>query len=280
MNKYPDTDFDLKTISGGNFEIIELKKGWFEHRHILNIQHRHTFHEIIWITSGVDSHSVDFEDYDVSARKILCIPKGSVHDFKPSEDTRGWKLIFDDNFFSSTQLMSFRESQLFIPFWGNKMIELSENELGIAENSFKLLNTLVSKKQLQIVLINFISFLNDCFELKISQTDHRFFDFLKLLNQEVYQNKEVLYFADALGLSPRLLNDVVKQVTGKTTLDYMHTRLINEAKSKLLYSKYSIKEIAYSLGFDDALYFSRFFKKRTQHSPEEFRKLGAQISIK
>jgi AraC family transcriptional regulator, transcriptional activator of pobA len=275
MNKYPDTNFDLKTISRGNFELIELKRGWMENRNILNVMHRHTFHEIVWITSGSDFHSVDFDDYDVSEQKILCIPKGSIHDFKPSENSTGWKLIFDDSFFNSDQLMLFRESLLFIPFGGNKLVDLIPDEISIAEHSIKLINTLKSRKQQQIVLINFISFLNDCFESNISQFDSVFFDFLKLLNETIYKNREVSYFSNALNLSAKSLNVVIKNVTGKTTLDYIHTRLINEAKSKLLYTQYSIKEVAFSLGFEDALYFSRFFKKRTQSSPEEFRKTAS-----
>lgn len=275
MNKYPDTNFDLKTISRGNFELIELKRGWMENRNILNVMHRHTFHEIVWITSGSDFHSVDFDDYDVSEQKILCIPKGSIHDFKPSENSTGWKLIFDDSFFNSDQLMLFRESLLFIPFGGNKLVDLIPDEISIAEHSIKLINTLKSRQQQQIVLINFISFLNDCFESNISQFDSVFFDFLKLLNETIYKNREVSYFSNALNLSAKSLNVVIKNVTGKTTLDYIHTRLINEAKSKLLYTQYSIKEVAFSLGFEDALYFSRFFKKRTQSSPEEFRKTAS-----
>lgn len=275
MNKYPDTNFDLKTINRGNFELIELKKGWMENRNILNVMHRHTFHEIVWITSGSDFHSVDFDDYDVSEQKILCIPKGSIHDFRPSENTTGWKLIFDDSFFNSDQLMLFRESLLFIPFGGNKLVDLIQDEISIAEHSIKLINTLKSRKQQQIVLINFISFLNDCFESNISQIDSVFFDFLKLLNETIYKNREVSYFSNALNLSAKSLNAIIKNVTGKTTLDYIHTRLINEAKSKLLYTQYSIKEVAFSLGFEDALYFSRFFKKRTQISPEEFRKTAS-----
>ncbi|MBP1640624.1 MAG: helix-turn-helix protein [Bacteroidetes bacterium] len=279
MNKYPDTNFDLKTISRGNFEIIELKKGWMENRNILNVMHRHTFHEIVWITSGSDFHSVDFEDYSVSEQQILCIPKGSIHDFKPSENSRGWKLIFDDSYFSSDQLALFIDYQLFIPFSGNKLIDLTKDEISIAEHSIKLIHAIKSRRQQQIVLINFISFLNDCFESNIPHLNSVFFDFLKLLNEKIYERKDVSYYANALNISTKSLNVVVKNVTGKTTLDYIHTRLINEAKSKLLYTQGSIKEIAFSLGFDDALYFSRFFKKRTKNSPEEFRKRASQISI-
>ena len=186
---------------------------------------------------------------------------------------------FDDSYFNSDQLVLFRKSLLFTPFAGYKLIDFTKEETSISEQSIKLIRTIKSKKQQQIVLINFISFLNDCFESNITHVDSVFYDFLKLLNEEIYKSKEVSYYANALNISTKSLNVVVKKVTGKTTLNYIHSRLINETKSKLLYTQYSIKEIAFSLGFDDALYFSRFFKKRTKSSPEEFRKTASQMSI-
>lgn len=272
MNKYPNTDFNLKTIQNGNFEIIEIKSGWLDQRNVLNVFHRHTFHEIVWITEGTDFHSVDFEDYNVERNHILCIPKGSIHDFKPSNNTKGWKLIFDECFFDLDQLTLFQQLNLFIPYWGQKLIALKNERVDITEHSIKVLTTLKGKRNQQIVLISFLSFLNDCFELNHSNIDNNFVSFLKLLSKEIYSHREVSYFSELLNISNRTLNDVVKKATGQTTLSYIHARLINEAKSKLLYTRLNIKEIAYSIGFEDALYFSRFFKKRTNSSPEEFRK--------
>jgi len=49
-----------------------------------------------------------------------------------------------------------------------------------------------------------------------------------------------------------------------------------EAKRNLSFSKKSIKEISYELGFEDPAYFSRFFKNHTGAGPQEFR--GTAIS--
>ena len=39
---YQFTDFDLKNLAEGTFEIIELKEGWLEGRRIISELHRHT----------------------------------------------------------------------------------------------------------------------------------------------------------------------------------------------------------------------------------------------
>lgn len=53
--------------------------------------------------------------------------------------------------------------------------------------------------------------------------------------------------------------------------EYIHKLKISKAK-ELLYSGQSIKEIAYSLGFQDEKYFMRLFKKYENVTPTEFRK--------
>lgn len=279
METYPNTDFNLPSIQNGRFELIEIKEGWLAERTVLPTLHRHDFHEVIWITHGTDVHMVDFQEYSVSEGLLLCIPKGSIHDFKPSADTRGWKLIFNESIFKSYQQQAFLEFQFFIPFLGDKLITPSQEEQKIVTHSIQLLQTLKGNKQQQVVLINFLSYLNDLFEESHSDSDDQFIQFVRLLNEEIYHHREVSYYADILGTSTKSLNLLVRKTTGESTLGFIHNRLVEEAKSRLLHTTQNINEIAYNLGFKDALYFSRFFKKRTGKSPEEYRKSASHKSI-
>ncbi len=68
-----------------------------------------------------------------------------------------------------------------------------------------------------------------------------------------------------------------KKDTGKTLLAQRNLMLIEKAQTQLLLSEESIKSIAHQLGFEDELYFSRFFKKHTHRSPLEYRKLFTQL---
>lgn len=82
------------------------------------------------------------------------------------------------------------------------------------------------------------------------------------------------HLADELHLSPKYLSDLLKSLTGKTTQEHIHYRLIEKAKLKLLASDASVAEIAYELGFEYPQYFSRLFKEKTGLSPTAFRLPG------
>jgi AraC family transcriptional regulator, transcriptional activator of pobA len=69
------------------------------------------------------------------------------------------------------------------------------------------------------------------------------------------------------------------KATGMTTSQAINNRLIIEAKRDLSFSSKSIEEIGFDLGFDNQLYFSRFFKKLASSTPQNFRKAYAEISI-
>ena len=57
----------------------------------------------------------------------------------------------------------------------------------------------------------------------------------------------------------------------KTLTDLIAERIIIEAKRELYLTNKSIKEIAYELGYNDEYYFSRFFKKNADVSPQLYR---------
>jgi AraC family transcriptional regulator, transcriptional activator of pobA len=75
-----------------------------------------------------------------------------------------------------------------------------------------------------------------------------------------------------LTVHPNHLNAVVKRITGKTASQIIQEQLIVQAKSLLLTTELSIKEVAYQMGFDEPTHFNAFFKKMTQHTPAVFRK--------
>lgn len=81
----------------------------------------------------------------------------------------------------------------------------------------------------------------------------------------------VQYVADALNISPSYLSSMLKSVTGLTTQQHIHEKLIEKAKEKLSTSTLSVSEIAYELGFEHSQSFSKLFKAKTNLSPVEFR---------
>lgn len=78
--------------------------------------------------------------------------------------------------------------------------------------------------------------------------------------------------ADALNVSPDYLTSMLKVLTGQTTQQHIHEKLISKAKEKLSVTNLSVSEIAYELGFEHPQSFSKLFKSKTDSSPIEFRR--------
>jgi AraC family transcriptional activator of pobA len=83
--------------------------------------------------------------------------------------------------------------------------------------------------------------------------------------------RDVSAYAQLLHLSANHLNTVVKAQSGKTVLQHLHERQLLEAKRLLYHTELSIKEIAFDLGFRDAAYFTRFFRRLAGVTPLHYR---------
>lgn len=91
------------------------------------------------------------------------------------------------------------------------------------------------------------------------------------INESFREWKEVGDYAAQLNISAGHLSDIVKIQSGKPAVKHIHERLVLEAKRLLFHTHNSLKEIAFDLGFSDASYFNRFFKRETNETPAEYR---------
>jgi len=105
------------------------------------------------------------------------------------------------------------------------------------------------------VLVRLENLLNDYFNENIAETGL----------------PTVQFVAQQLNLSPDYLSDMLRSITGQTTQQHIHNKLIDKSKELLTTTSLSISEIAYQLGFDYPQSFNKLFKKKTDVSPSEFR---------
>ena len=111
-------------------------------------------------------------------------------------------------------------------------------------------------------------------------TNHKVLDSLEEILTEYFNSDEltgkglptVQYIAGQLNVSPNYLSSLLKVLTGQSTQQHIHNKLIEKAKEKLSTTDLSISEIAYELGFEHSQSFSKLFKSKTNISPMEFRR--------
>ncbi len=79
-------------------------------------------------------------------------------------------------------------------------------------------------------------------------------------------------FAHNLHMHPNYLNLLLKKQTGQSVSAHIRNRLVEEAKTLLLQTNWSLQDIAYSIGFSEQSNFQLFFKKNTGFTPAGFRR--------
>jgi AraC family transcriptional activator of pobA len=99
--------------------------------------------------------------------------------------------------------------------------------------------------------------------------------FVHLVELHVREHWTIPEYAAALGISADRLNTAVRRATGRTPMELIHSRLVAEAAMLLDGTTMQIAEIAEALGFKDAAYFSRFFKRQAGVSPKLHREDAA-----
>ena len=98
-----------------------------------------------------------------------------------------------------------------------------------------------------------------------------FIGFIRLLPDHFAEHHDIPFYASALHISPVYLSRVVRQVTGRTVIDYINQMLLMEASFLLHTSELSINQIADRLHFADAPSFSKFFSRLKGQSPRAYR---------
>jgi AraC family transcriptional activator of pobA len=106
---------------------------------------------------------------------------------------------------------------------------------------------------------------------EISNEKNLFKTYQAKINDSFRELKEVGDYASLMNVSAGHLSDVVKIQSGKPAIKHIHERIVLEARRLLFHTNNSLKEIAFDLGFSDASYFNRFFKRETELTPAEYR---------
>lgn len=78
--------------------------------------------------------------------------------------------------------------------------------------------------------------------------------------------------AEKLNVTPRYLSDLLRNLVGLNTQQFIHEKVIEKAKQYLAKDELTIAEIAYHLGFEHPQSFNKLFKNKTLFSPSDYKK--------
>ncbi|MGN8070989.1 helix-turn-helix domain-containing protein [Mucilaginibacter sp. 22184] len=201
----------------------------------------------------------------------------------------GWMLFVHPDFLWNTSLATKIKKYEYFGYATNEALFLSDKEETVINELIKNIRTEyyanIDKFSQDIIVSNLETLLNYAERFYQRQfitrkiTNHRILSRLEeilsgYLNDEALLSNglpSVQYFADKLNISSKYLGSLLKQLTGQTTQQIIHEKLIEKAKEKLSATDFSVSEIAYQLGFEHPQSFNKLFKSKTSQSPLDFR---------
>lgn len=242
------------------------------------VPHQHQYFEIIFFTEVLGEqiqHSIDFNAYIILKNKIFFIANNQVHQWlleHYNKEFKGYFIVFNESFIKADKvlldLFDFLNSEPFLDLSDEgavtalKLIGLIE-EQGEASN-------IAYQKSLMEALLHFLSNKKQNFKHNMTINEKRFIELRALVEKYYKSEKGVSFYAKKMNMLSKRLNEVVKAISTFSITELLHQRIILEAKRELSLGSETVQQIADDLGYHDASYFSRFFKKHTGVSPSEF----------
>ena len=96
--------------------------------------------------------------------------------------------------------------------------------------------------------------------------------FFLLLREHSPQQREVSFYADKMCLTPKYLSTKIKKITGKSVFEWINISTVIKTKILLKTNDKSVTQISEEMHFPNPSFFSRFFRKHTGMTPNEYRK--------
>ncbi|WP_289062612.1 helix-turn-helix transcriptional regulator [uncultured Zobellia sp.] len=291
MIEIQNIKFNNETRPDLGFELIKLEQLLArEIEQDITQLHKVEFYQILIITEGAGQHTIDFTDYDYTGQTILTIRKDQVHRFFKNSKTKGFLLIFTEDFLAS--LLSHKEvsrsHELFNEFLTSPKIRVEQTDFLAIESLIKDIELEYTKNYDEFssgIIRNALHILvYRMFRIKVKQgitlPNHKyvsdFIRFQRLVEDRCFVTKKTLDYANLMGCTTKTLNNICKAIVNKSSKMVIDEILVTQIKRLLINTTMSITEIAYTSGFDEPTNMYKYFKKHTEATPEVFRQLHSQ----
>lgn len=234
------------------------------------------------------------QQYDFDEGIMFYIAPNQVFGIESANDDTskrtGWVLLIHPDFLWHTSLAKAIKKYEYFNYSVNEALFLSEKEetiiTAIIKNIQQEYHSNIDKFSQDIIISQIEVLLNYSQRFYHRQfitrkiTNYKILDRLEATLTEYFDDDNLIinglptvqHIAETLNVSPNYLSGLLKTLTGQSTQQHLHDKLIEKAKEKLSTSDLSVSEIAYALGFEHSQSFSKLFKSKTHFSPLQFRR--------
>jgi len=235
------------------------------------------------------------QPYDYDDGTLVFVGPGQVYAVDGGAElisSKGYGLVFHPDLLKGTHLGKIIRDYSFFSYESNEALHLSKKERASILASFKKIaeeiKLNIDNHSKTLIVSNIELLLNYCtryYDRQFITRTHANKDILvrfeNLLNDYFRSEKaanlglpSVAWCAEQLHLSANYFGDLIKKETGTTALDYIQSKLIDEAKIRIFDTDKTINDVANDLGFKYQQHFTRLFKQKTGVTPNEYRNLN------
>jgi AraC-like DNA-binding protein len=247
---------------------------------------------VITMKRGCDKLLYGQQKYDFDEGLMAFMSPGQVlrgEEGAVPPNLEGWMLFIHPDFLWNTSLAKKIKKYEYFGYSTNEALFLSDKEEMVINDLVKNIrneyDSNIDKFSQDIIISNLETLLNYAERFYQRQfitrkiTNHKILDRLEEILTDYFNDDDLLskglptvqYVAGRLNISTKYLSSLLKQLTGQTTQQIIHEKLIDKAKEKLSTTELSVSEIAYQLGFEHPQSFNKLFKSKTKQSPLDFR---------
>lgn len=238
-------------------------------------------------SKGEMKMAVNFTRYRVGAHELAAIPPETfIQVLSASQDLQLYIIVFSQQLIQEAKAGKDMMDKFHI-IGKHYVLSLSGTTFSLYEEMFRLLAHLykeagqrVSRPILQTLLSLIVQGTSElCPEQATvkaafeSKHYRQYRLFVRLVHTYYTQQHQVAFYAREMNIKPAALCRLVKRESGHTAMEVINSTILRDAKTQLCTCHTSVKDIALSLGFNNAAFFNKYFKRHVGMTPQMFRKM-------
>lgn len=277
------------SISQENVNIRKMQYHDLEHHINSNIYIKSTL--FILVHSGNAEIEINFRGYEVKEGQMILLSFGHFFRItKMSLDIHCTSLYIQQDFIADmySSEMLYKRVKYGVKMFERPILSLSKEDFNLMQHRMQSIDFENNRKQhihhrkivldfLHIYLLDLSNIIENTYlnnnDEKPSREEIYFEQFLTLLVQHYKIEHNVDFYAQNIHITSQYLTKIAKKLSGQSVSDFIFQLIYSDSQQLLKQPQLSIQQIALELNFSDQSAFGKFFKRKSGHSPKDYRNI-------